>query len=88
MAFSVDAQHRLFAYKEGMYTRVLLSIHFFLPGAARKAGAAEDVCQRVKASPASLREQLSGPRLLKGQVYYPQVSGASNSRRLWIRQTM
>lgn len=40
---------------------------------ARKAGAAEDICGRVAAAPAALREQLDGPRLLKQQIYYPEV---------------
>lgn len=40
---------------------------------ARMAGAAEDVCERVATKPAALREQLTGPRLLKQQIYYPEV---------------
>jgi hypothetical protein len=48
--------------------------HIVMRVAARKAGAAEDVCERVAMSPALLREQLTGPQLLKQQIYYPQVA--------------
>lgn len=39
---------------------------------ARPAGAAEDVCERAAVSAGKLREELSGPRLLKQQIYYPK----------------
>lgn len=38
------------------------------------------MCERAAVSASKLREELSGPRLLKQQIYYPQVGQHSQQQ--------